>query len=164
MWITYPPTHILLKASLSCKFLKTTKLSSRWLSKDDVQQWHSCSECKQYTSHVTFFSFTARTHNGVRYHIGSSVGARHPIHVSCAWVIVFSLPSSSLYSHPCVSLISSSSAWTLTSTLSCSMWMLPEQHPLCTPPNEESGPLANNGLSHRTHRVALDWLFDRINF
>ena len=29
MWITYPPTHILLKASLSCTFLKTTKLSSR---------------------------------------------------------------------------------------------------------------------------------------
>ena len=46
--------------------------------------------CKQYTSHVTFFSFTARTCN-VWYHIGSSVGARHPIHVSCAWVIVGSL-------------------------------------------------------------------------
>ena len=24
------------------------------------------------------------------------------------------------------------------------MWMLPEQDPLCTSPNEESGPLANN--------------------
>ena len=42
MWITYPPTHILLKASLSCTFLKTTKLSSRWLSKDEVQQWDTC--------------------------------------------------------------------------------------------------------------------------
>ena len=29
IWIAYPPTHILLKASLSCTFLKTTKLSSR---------------------------------------------------------------------------------------------------------------------------------------
>ena len=25
------------------------------------------------------------------------------------------------------------------------MWMLPEQDPLCTSPNDESGPLANNG-------------------
>ena len=29
VWIAYPPTHILLKASLSCASLKTTKLSSR---------------------------------------------------------------------------------------------------------------------------------------
>ena len=29
MWITYPQTHSLLKASLSCTFLRTTKLSSR---------------------------------------------------------------------------------------------------------------------------------------
>ena len=32
-----------------------------------------------------------RVLNDVWYHIGSSVGARHPIHVSCAWVIVCSL-------------------------------------------------------------------------
>ena len=32
--------------------------------------------CKQYTTHVTFFSCTACTFNDVRYHIGSSVGAR----------------------------------------------------------------------------------------
>ena len=38
-----------------------------------------------------FFSFTARTHNDVWYHIGSSVCARHPIYVSCVWVIVCSL-------------------------------------------------------------------------
>ena len=44
MWITYPPTHILLKASLSCTFLNTTKLSSRWVSKDEVQQWDTCPE------------------------------------------------------------------------------------------------------------------------
>ena len=39
MWTTYLQTHILLKASLSCTSLKTTKQSSRWLSKDEVQQW-----------------------------------------------------------------------------------------------------------------------------
>ena len=38
MWITYPPTHILPKASLSCAFL-TTKLSSRW---DEVRRWDTC--------------------------------------------------------------------------------------------------------------------------
>ena len=44
MWIMYPPTHILLKASLSCAFLKTTKLWSRWSSKDEVQPWDTCQE------------------------------------------------------------------------------------------------------------------------
>ena len=39
---------------------------------------------------------------------------------------------------------STSSSRTLTSTLSSSMWMLPEQDPLCTSPNEESGLLVNN--------------------
>ena len=38
------PTHILLKARLSCTFLKTTKLSSRLLSKDEVQHWDTCPE------------------------------------------------------------------------------------------------------------------------
>ena len=52
--------------------------------------------CKQYSSHVTFFSFTARTCSDVWYHIGSCVGARHPIHLSCAWVIVGSLFSTHL--------------------------------------------------------------------
>ena len=33
MSISYPPTHILLKTSLSCTFLKTRKLSSRWFFK-----------------------------------------------------------------------------------------------------------------------------------
>ena len=37
---------------------------------------------------------------------------------------------------------------TLTSTFSSSMWMLPEQDPLCISPNEESHLLANNDLSH----------------
>ena len=36
--ITYPPRHILLKMRLSCTLLKTTKLSSRGLLKDEVQQ------------------------------------------------------------------------------------------------------------------------------
>ena len=44
MWITYPPTHIVLKVNLSCTFLKSTKLSSSWLSKDEVQQWDTCLE------------------------------------------------------------------------------------------------------------------------
>ena len=38
-WITYPPTHILLKESLSCTFfLKTMKLWSKWSSKTEVPQ------------------------------------------------------------------------------------------------------------------------------
>ena len=37
--------------------------------------------CKQYTSHCTFFSCTR---NDMSHDIGSSVCARHPIHVSCA--------------------------------------------------------------------------------
>ena len=49
----------------------------------------------------------------------------------------------SLCSLHCLSL-STSSSWTLTSTFSSSMWMSPEQVYMCTSPNEESGPLANN--------------------
>ena len=44
MWTTCLQTHILLKASLSCTSLKTTKQSSRWLSMDEVQQWDTCAE------------------------------------------------------------------------------------------------------------------------
>ena len=44
MWTTYPHKHFLLKWSLSCTSLKTTKLSSRWLIKDEVQQWDTCQE------------------------------------------------------------------------------------------------------------------------
>ena len=44
------------------------------------------------TPHTSpFFSFTAHTCNDMSNDIGSSVGARHPIHVSCARVIVCSL-------------------------------------------------------------------------
>ena len=39
IWIMCPRTHILLKASPSCSFLKTTWLTSRWSPKDEVQQW-----------------------------------------------------------------------------------------------------------------------------
>ena len=63
------------------------------------------------------------------------------------WLFVPSLSlslRSSPCSLPCVSLSSTSSSWTLTSTFSPSMWMSSEQDPLCTPPIEESGPLANN--------------------
>ena len=38
-WITYPQTHILVNVSLSCTFLKITKLWSRWSSKDEVRRW-----------------------------------------------------------------------------------------------------------------------------
>ena len=55
---------------------------------------------------------------------------------------LFSLRSS-LCSFHCLSL-SFTSSWTLTSTFSSSMWMSSERDPLCTSPNEESGPLANN--------------------
>ena len=44
MWITSQQTHILLKASLSCTFLKTTKQWSKWSSKAEVQQWDMCPE------------------------------------------------------------------------------------------------------------------------
>ena len=44
LWTTYPQTHILLKASLSCTSLKITKLWSRWSSKDEVQQCDTCPE------------------------------------------------------------------------------------------------------------------------
>ena len=69
-----------------------------------------------------------RVLNVVWYHIGSSVGARHPIHVSCAWVIVCSHPFSIFFPFR-VFLLS----------------LLPSrQDPTGTPPIEESGPLANN--------------------
>ena len=43
MWIMCPQPHTLLKVSLSCTISKTTKLSSRWSSKDEVQQWDKVS-------------------------------------------------------------------------------------------------------------------------
>ena len=102
---------------------------------------------EQYTSHVTFFSFTARTCNDVWYHIGSSVGARHPIHVSCAWLFVLSLslfdPHLVLFRVFLYLPLLLPEPWLL--PFSSSMWMSSEQDPLCTPPIEESsGPLAIN--------------------
>ena len=44
MWITYPQTHILLKVSLSCASLKTTKQWSKWSSKAEVQRWDTFQE------------------------------------------------------------------------------------------------------------------------
>ena len=43
-WITYLPTHVLLKVNLSCTSLKTTKLWSKWYSKDEVPRWDMCRE------------------------------------------------------------------------------------------------------------------------
>ena len=67
-------------------------------------------------------------------------------HPRCA--VVRSLTFCSLpFSFPCVSPISSSSStWTLTCT-SSSMWSSSGQFSTGTPPNEESGPLAQNTLS-----------------
>ena len=44
MWTTLPQTHTLLKVSLSCTFLKTMKLWSRWSLRADVQQWDTYPE------------------------------------------------------------------------------------------------------------------------
>ena len=67
--------------------------------------------------------------------IGSSVCARHPIHVACAGVFDLSL-------RPSLCSLHLSSCRTLTSTFSSSMCVSSEQDSLCTSPNEESGPLA----------------------
>ena len=56
---------------------------------------------------------------------------------------LFSLRSSLCSLHR-LFLSSTSSSWTLISSFSSSMWMSSEQDPLCTSPNEESGPLASN--------------------
>ena len=83
-----------------------------------------------------------RTHNDVSHDIGSSVCARHLIHVSCA--CVFDL-SSTFSSHSSfVSPIFHFFFLNLDFYLFSSMWMSSEQDPLCTLPNEEVGPLANN--------------------
>ena len=44
MWTTLPQTHTPLKVSLSCTFLKTMKLWSRWSLRADVQQWDTYPE------------------------------------------------------------------------------------------------------------------------
>ena len=42
--ITLLQTHTLLKVSLSCTFLRITKLWSRWSLRAEVQQWDTCQE------------------------------------------------------------------------------------------------------------------------
>ena len=71
---------------------------------------------------------------------GSTVCARHLIHVSCAWLCVWSLSDPRRTLH--LSLPSSTS----------SSWTLMEQDPLCSLPFEESGPLANNA-SHSMNEI-----------
>ena len=94
------------------------------------------------TPHMSLFSYTARTISDVWYHIGSSVCARHPIRVLSDCLLSLRSSLCSLY---CLFLSSTSSAArTLNSTFPSSMWMSSEQDPLCTSPNEEFGPLANN--------------------
>ena len=43
-WITYPPTHILLKASLTCFFFDDDEAVIKMLSKDEVHRWDTCPE------------------------------------------------------------------------------------------------------------------------
>ena len=92
-------------------------------------------------SHVTFFSclraLAINCHTTLAQ--SSSVCVRHIIRVSCA--CVFDL-CSTLSSHS--SFVSPIFYFILLIFSSPFMWMLPEQDPLCTSPNEESGPLANN--------------------
>ena len=69
---------------------------------------------------------------------------------------------SSLRSSACVSLIPSSSTWTLTCT-SSSMWTSSRQYPTGTPPNEESGPLAENApLTRPPPKISYkdNWMCD----
>ena len=44
MGTTLPQTHTLVKVSLSCTFLKTMKLWTRWSLRADVQQWDTYPE------------------------------------------------------------------------------------------------------------------------
>ena len=64
-------------------------------SKTVYSWWQSAATddgwCEQNTSHVTIFLVFARMFNDVSHDIGSSVCARHTIHVSCAWLCVWSL-------------------------------------------------------------------------
>ena len=100
--------------------------------------------CKQYASHVTFFS-CLRACVMMSHTTLAQVFVRVISSMCHVVVCLISLRPSLRTLH--LSLPSStSSSWTLTTTFSLSMWMLPEQDPLCTSPNEESGPLANNAL------------------
>ena len=107
-----------------------------------------CCNRRVFTVHLTrhFFLVFVRTCNLMSHDIGSSVCARHLVHVSRECLISL---RPSLYTLHLSLPSSTSSSCTLTSTFSSSMWMSSEQDPLCTSPNEESGPLANNApLTH----------------
>ena len=91
------------------------------------------------TLHMLFFLVFVRMFNDVSHDIGSSVCARHLIHVSYACVFD---PSSTLSSHS--SFVSPIFYFILLKDTSSSMWIGLEQDPLCTSPNEELGTLANN--------------------
>ena len=97
---------------------------------------------KQYTSHVTFFS-CLRACVIICHTTLAQVFVR-VISSMCHAPECFISLRPSLRTFPLSLPSSTSSSWTLTSTFSSSMWMFPEQDPLCTSPNEESGPLANN--------------------
>ena len=107
--------------------------------------------CKQYTSHVTFFSFTARKCNDVSHDIDSSVCARHSIHVSCAWVIVCSLfdPHFALFivSPNLPLLLAENRLLPFPLPCGCPWSKIPVHFA-----NEESSPLANNSPLTRTER------------
>ena len=70
MWTTYPQTHSLLRVSLSCTFLKTTSLSSRWLSVNSTP----------HTSHFLVFA-----HWMTRTSVAQVVSVACALHIP--WVI-----------------------------------------------------------------------------
>ena len=113
-------------------------------SKIVYSRWQSAAAdgvCKQYTSHVTFFSCLRACVTVCHNDIGSSVCARHIIHVSCACVIVCSLLDPLFALFICLSHLLLHPPDVLL-PLPCGCCR--EQDPLCTSPNEESGPSANN--------------------
>ena len=61
VWTTFPQTHILLKASLRCTLLKTTKQWSRRSSKEGVQQWDTCREPAELIGCLTELTWTPRS-------------------------------------------------------------------------------------------------------
>ena len=87
----------------------------------------------------------------------AQVFVRHFICVSCAWVFVLTSLRSPLCTHHLSLPSTTSPSWTLTSTLSSSMWMSSEQDLLCTSPSEESGPLAKNAPLTLSHSRSWLW-------
>ena len=117
-------------------------LKKNCCSKIAYSWWQSAAtdgRWKQFSSHVTFFS-CLRSCVIICHTTLAQVFVRVISSMSHAPVCLISLGPSLRTLH--LSLPSStSSSWSFTSS---SMWMLPEQDPLCTSPTEGFGPLVNN--------------------